>query len=144
MESLTLELRVENKLAEISRVNERFNAFCIKNAIPDSTRRKFNTVFDELLNNIISYAFQEGRLHIIHIYVTYEAPKIIAQISDDGIPFNLFEAAVPDLASDIDERPIGGLGIHMVRQIMDEYFYEWNNNRNWVTLVKIIESKEAN
>ena len=81
---------MENKFAEIDRVNESFNSFCQKNNIPDSIRRKFNTVFDELLNNIISYAFEDDSIHIIHIYISYKASKIKVEISDDGKPFNIF------------------------------------------------------
>lgn len=139
MQILTLELRVENRLAEIERVNTRFNIFCEENSIPPAIRRKFNTAFDELLNNIISYAFQDVSIHIIHIRIVYEPPKITAEITDDGAPFNPFEAPAPDTASPLANRPIGGLGIHLVRQMMDECHYHWTGDLNRVTLVKFTQ-----
>jgi anti-sigma regulatory factor (Ser/Thr protein kinase) len=139
METLTLELRVENRFAEIQRVNEQFNAFAVRNGLPDVTRRKFNTVFDELLNNIISYAFQDDGLHIIIIFIQYVKPKITVEISDDGVPFNLFEVSPPDTEAALGERPIGGLGIHLVRSMMDEHHYERKNDRNKTTLIKWVD-----
>lgn len=138
MDILTLELRVENRYTEIERVNSEFNEFSRKNGFPDPVRRKFNTVFDELLNNIISYAFRDEGIHIIKIQVTYQAPSVTVEISDDGIPFNLFEVAPPDPHLNLAERPVGGLGIHLVRNMMDSCFYERIGHRNKTTLIKHI------
>ena len=60
-------------------------------------------------------------------------------ISDDGRPFNPFEGAPPDTELSVDDRPIGGLGVHLVQNVMDEVAYERHGTKNVVTLVKLIE-----
>jgi sigma-B regulation protein RsbU (phosphoserine phosphatase) len=137
--TFSLELTVKNQLIEINRVNETFNAFAEKCGLDDSIRRKVNLVFDEILNNIISYAFQDDEEHRISIVVEYRVDKLTLNISDDGIPFNLLEAAKPQTDLSLEEREIGGLGIHLVRTVMDEHDYQRKGKRNHITLIKNIE-----
>jgi anti-sigma regulatory factor (Ser/Thr protein kinase) len=63
-------------------------------------------------------------------------------IVDDAAAFNPLEARPPDTASGLDERPIGGLGIHVVRKLMDEMAYERREGRNRLTLRKRIADQE--
>jgi anti-sigma regulatory factor (Ser/Thr protein kinase) len=65
--------------------------------------------------------------------------RLVLTIKDAGVPFNPFARETPDISLSIDEREIGGLGIHMVRGLVDEYSYQRQINNNVVTLVKIIE-----
>ena len=57
-------------------------------------------------------------------------------IQDRGIPFNPFQKTPPDLSKPLEEREIGGLGIHLVRQLMDEYEYNRQIDRNVVVMTK--------
>ena len=138
MEVLKMKIRVENRFAEIKEVNRFFNDFAQQNGIPDPVRRKFNMVFDELLNNIISYAFHDEGLHYIVIEVQFKNASVTADIYDDGVPFNLFEVSPPDTKSAAAERSVGGLGIHLVRNMMDDYHYERIDNKNRTTIIKHI------
>ena len=94
-------------------------------------------VFDELLSNIISYAYADDEEHQIDIRIDLTDERLTITISDDGIPFNPYASAVPDTALSIAERDIGGVGIHLVRSVMDEVSYKRRIDRNVVTLVKI-------
>jgi sigma-B regulation protein RsbU (phosphoserine phosphatase) len=135
------ELSVTNRLEEIDRLNEAFNAFAEQNAIPTAARRSANIVFDELLNNVIRYAFGDAADHTIRVVVELNDNRLMMTISDDGNPFNPFQTDPPDTALSIDERGIGGLGVHLVRNMMDEVSYNRRTDRNVVTLVKYLESK---
>jgi anti-sigma regulatory factor (Ser/Thr protein kinase) len=92
-------------------------------------------MFDELLNNIISYAFDDDGEHAIDIRVVIEETRITLTITDDGIPFDPFSLAEPDTSLSVEERGVGGLGIHLVRNLMDEVSYERVEDRNIVTCV---------
>lgn len=141
MEILLLELTVKNQFLEIDRVNEAFNTFANRCALSDSIRRKVNLVFDELLNNIISYAFLDEAEHQIEIRVEYREDQLTITISDDGTPFNIFEIPPPETDLQLENRRIGGLGIHLVRSVMDNYFYQRKEGRNISTLVKNLQLK---
>jgi sigma-B regulation protein RsbU (phosphoserine phosphatase) len=139
VESNRLELRAVNRLEEIARVNESFNQFAREHGIPDAIRRKINLVFDELLNNIISYAYGDDDEHLMEIVISLVNGRLVTTISDDGRAFNPFESEAPDTGLSVDERPIGGLGVHLVRSVMDTVKYERHGRRNVVTLEKIVE-----
>ena len=133
------EMRIANDLPEIDRVNEEFNAFCEENGVSNAIRQKVNLTFDELLNNIISYAFEEEDKHEIEIDFGITGNRLTITIVDQGIPFNPFEQKEPDTKKTLKEREVGGLGIHLVRKLMDEVSYERRINKNIVKLVKRLE-----
>ena len=139
MDALTQLLIIDNQYTEIERVNYQCNVFCRTHGIPDRTRRTLNMVLDEALNNIITYAFDKAEKHLISVLITYNAPEVMIELVDDGIPFNLLEAKEPDVRASVEEREIGGLGILLIRKTMDSVRYERKNNRNHTTLIKYID-----
>jgi anti-sigma regulatory factor (Ser/Thr protein kinase) len=68
--------------------------------------------------------------------MTLKGSRLVLMIEDDGIPFNPFQVEEPDVELTVEERGIGGLGIHLVRETMDEYHYQRRANKNIVILVK--------
>jgi len=93
-------------------------------------------VFDELLNNTISYGYQDDGEHTIDVQVDVYPRYLSVVIKDDGIPFNPFSLDDPDITLSIEEREIGGLGVHLVRNVMDDVSYERKVNQNVLTLLK--------
>lgn len=134
-----LKLTLTNQLSEIDRINDCFNEFAETAEIPMPVSLKTNMVFDELLNNIISYAYQDQHVHEIGIQVNLVNSRLIIEIEDDGIPFNPFMRDDPNTQAGLDEREIGGLGIHLVKNVMDEVSYKRKLNRNRVTLIKQLD-----
>jgi sigma-B regulation protein RsbU (phosphoserine phosphatase) len=139
----TLQLQVRNQIAEIDRVNADFNEFADQQRISSPIRQKVNMLFDELLNNIISYAFADNADHQIDIDVELVQRRLTINIADDGTPFDPFLVADPDTSLPIEERSVGGLGIHLVRKLMDEVGYERQGNKNIVTLIKRLEESQT-
>ena len=135
-------LRVSNRHEEIDRVNAAFNEFADEHAVPAELRRKFNLVFDELLNNIISYAYDDEDEHQIDVHIRLSDAGLSVTVTDDGKPFNPFERQAPDTALSVEDRPLGGLGVHLVRNVMDRVGYERHGEKNVVLLEKEIESSE--
>jgi sigma-B regulation protein RsbU (phosphoserine phosphatase) len=136
----SLELSLSNRLEEIERLNREFNEFAEQNGVLASVRRSANLVFDELLNNTISYAYDDDGEHTIDVRVELARDRLAITITDDGKPFNPFGAKAPNVTFSIEERQVGGLGIHLVRNMMDEASYNRRTNENEVILVKYLDS----
>ncbi len=100
-------------------------------------------VFDELLHNIMCYAYNDEEAHAIEVGIKLSGDRLQIQISDDGAPFNPFSLEDPDTSLSLEDRDVGGLGIHLVRNVMDEIAYQRNIDRNIVTLVKRITTEES-
>jgi anti-sigma regulatory factor (Ser/Thr protein kinase) len=101
-------------------------------------------MFDELINNVISYAYDDGAAHDIGVRVELTGDRLAITIVDDGVPFNPLVTSPPDPALPIEERKLGGLGIHLVRSTMDEFTYNRRTDSNVVVLVKYLEpTREA-
>jgi sigma-B regulation protein RsbU (phosphoserine phosphatase) len=141
--SATLELTVNNRVEEIDRVNERFNGFARQHGVPEADRRRLNLVFDELLNNIISYAYEDDGEHTIEIAVSLVNERLVVSLTDDGRAFNPLGQETPDTGMTLEDRPIGGLGVHLVKSVIDHATYERHGTKNVVTLEKTLASSEA-
>ena len=89
-----------------------------------------------MLNNIISYCYDDEKEHSIEVNVELKGERLIITLIDDGIPFNPFRKDPPDTMLSVEERGIGGLGIHIVKNLMDECEYKRNVDKNIITIIK--------
>lgn len=129
-------IKVKNKIKEVQTVIEHFEGFGMENNLPFAAIQKFNIVLDELLNNIISYGFKDKNEHDIEVDIELRNLRLTITIIDDGIPFNPTSYSQPDTMLSMEDRNFGGLGIHLVKNLVDEFDYKRNTNRNIITLVK--------
>lgn len=129
-------MRIPNDLDEIDGVVTRFNAFAAAHGVSDGVRRTFDMAFDELLNNIVSYGYTDGESHWIDLEIRRAGDLLEATIRDDAQPFDPFARAAPDTDLDVEEREIGGLGIHLVSKMMDSATYERRDGQNVVMITK--------
>jgi len=91
---------------------------------------------DELVTNSIKYGWTDSLEHVIQVELEIADGQLAITVRDDGQPFNPLDVPEPDLSGDIDERQIGGLGIHLLRKVSDAMTYERRDDRNQVVLVK--------
>lgn len=134
-----MDYRLKNDLAEIQLLAEAVELFGQEKGLPSKLIFQVNLVLDEILTNAISYGYPEGGKHEIQVRLMMEGTKeLIIEVRDDGLPFNPLEADAPDINQDINERPIGGLGIHLVRQMTDEIAYQWKEGCNILVVKKLI------
>lgn len=92
---------------------------------------------DELLTNTISYGFESTEHADIGVELDLADNHLVLRLSDNGRAFDPFAEVAPvDIDADIDDRQIGGLGIHLVRETMDDVHYERSADRNVLTLTK--------
>ena len=108
---------------------------------PDSLVFKVNLVLEELGLNILSYGGSGAdRRPEIEIVLISEDDSLTIEVLDDGQPFNpLADAVEPDIEAILDDRPVGGLGVHLVRTLMDDLSYQRAAGRN---LLKMVSKRE--
>jgi sigma-B regulation protein RsbU (phosphoserine phosphatase) len=138
-----LQVAIKNELSEIARMHEVFEAFADEHGIPMPVTMKFNLVFDELLSNVISYAYRDEDEHEISTHIEFVSGRLTVTISDDGVPFNPLNAKRPDTQASLEDRDIGGLGIHLVRNLVDNVSYHRGIDKNVLTLVKQLDSEDV-
>jgi anti-sigma regulatory factor (Ser/Thr protein kinase) len=133
------QITIKNRMPEIDAVNETFEAFAAEFGIPAPIAMKFSIIFDELLNNIVTYAYRDDHEHDIEIRMEVVGKRLTVTVTDDGVPFNPLSAATPDIAAPLEEREIGGLGIHLVRNLIDDVTYQRRTGKNVMTLTRHLE-----
>ena len=133
--SAKLSFNIETKPEQLERVFAAVEETGQQESWPSDLVFRVNLVLEELILNIINHGHDEG-LHEIELTLTSEADAVTIEISDDGRPFDpVTDVPTPDVSAPLEERPIGGLGIHLVRTMMDELDYRRESGRNHLTLV---------
>ncbi len=131
-----LSLKIEASPDALDRINDEIESLSRQEEWPSDLFFTTNLVVEELGLNVINHAYrgQSGEFEII---ITSEEQAITVEIIDNGPPFNMLQdAPLPDVEAEIEERPVGGLGIHLVKTMMDELHYKRDQEKNHLTLVK--------
>lgn len=125
-----------NDRSEVERLSRLVDAFGVAEGLQPDAIFSVNLALDEVVTNIIRYAHDDGRQHPIVVRLTLEPGVLTVEVEDDGRAFNPLEAPAPDLHASIEDRPIGGLGIHLVRSVMTSVEYQREDGRNLLTMKK--------
>ncbi|MCY4436180.1 MAG: ATP-binding protein [Chloroflexi bacterium] len=130
-----LNLKVETRRDELDRVSTAIESFGLEADWPIDLIFKVNLALEELVINVMNYG-HDGGLHEIDITLTSDEDSLTIEIVDDGRPFDpLHDAPKPDVNAELEDRDIGGLGIHFVRKMMDDVRYRREEGKNHLTLV---------
>lgn len=135
-DSHRLQRSLSNNLEELSAFAEAVEIFGDEAGWGAAVVMQVNLVLEELIVNAIDHGYPDGRSGTIDVSIESNANEICIRLEDDADPFDPFLLPEPDLSLAIEDRPIGGLGIHLVRSYMDSYSYEYVNGRNRVVLGK--------
>ncbi|MEN3976817.1 ATP-binding protein [Emcibacter sp. SYSU 3D8] len=133
--SLEFSTTMANDMADLGRLPPEIEAFAERADLPADVAMHIDLVLDELLVNTISYGFPDGRPGKITVRMRVEDDVVIV-IEDDGDAFDPLGAPPPDVESDLENRPVGGLGVHLVRTMMDSVDYQRIDGINRLTLTK--------
>ena len=134
-------LTLPNDVNTIPQLNEFLDTFCEEGGVDMETTMSLNLAMEEAVVNVMDYAYPEGTEGSVSIEAQLDDTGITFVIIDNGIPFDPTAKEDADTTLPLDERNIGGLGIFLTRQIMDEIEYERDNDRNILTLRKYINNK---
>lgn len=94
---------------------------------------RLELAIEEIFVNIASYAFEDSKGEV-EVKCGIENDMLWICFADNGKPFDMTKAQAPDISSSVMERPMGGLGIYLVKEIMDEVHYKYTDGKNILTL----------
>lgn len=131
-------LTLTNDINELNRLEPFLEKFFDQNSLDQALLSSVDLALEEALANVIMYAYPEGEKGEVTLSTHVEDYAIYMKISDMGIPFNPLEQKEADLNVSLEERKIGGLGIHLIKEIMDELAYVYEDGRNVLKMRKTI------
>lgn len=103
---------------------------------PDAAIAAVMIAIDEVVSNILNHGGEGGPSPQVEVEVRVADGRITVRIADDGAAFNPIDAVAPDTGLAIEDRAIGGLGIHLVKQLMDSVAYDRSSGRNHLRFSK--------
>ena len=103
--------------------------------LPESMNMMVNLALEEAVSNVMLYAYPETSGQVL-VEAEKTDEQVTFTITDSGIPFDPTAQSEPDITLSAEEREVGGLGIHLIRQVMDDVRYERRDGKNILTLVK--------
>jgi anti-sigma regulatory factor (Ser/Thr protein kinase) len=92
---------------------------------------------EEALVNIFKYAYKETKGDVEIICKLDDNKRFIIEIVDTGIAFNVLSVTAPDISADISERQLGGLGVFLIKEVMDAVLYRYEDNKNILALIMV-------
>ena len=129
-------LTLTNDVQEVPLLNTFVDEICELVGFDMKTTMQMNLAIEEAVVNVMNYAYPPGKKGEINISATANDSRLKIIISDSGVPFDPTAKGEADTTLSAEERPIGGLGIFLVRQLMDSVNYEHVDSYNVLTLMK--------
>jgi anti-sigma regulatory factor (Ser/Thr protein kinase) len=129
-------IQIQSSLDAIVPANEAASAWLEAREVPANVVFLVNLAVEELVTNCIKYGYTDANQHLIDVDLILADGQLTMNVVDDGRAFNPLTAPVPDISLALEERPIGGLGLHLLRKLSDRMTYERRDNLNHVVLVK--------
>ncbi len=137
MKEITVCAAVENIKTVTDFVNEQLEAF----DCPIKVQMQIDIAIDELFGNIAHYAYNLSDGNVtVKVEFSENPLAVLITFIDEGIPYDPTKQTEPDITLSADERQIGGLGIYMVKKLMDEIMYEYKNGQNILSVKKILNA----
>ena len=130
--------KLKSELSELKTLYQHLTHFGQVYGLSETFISEINICLDELFTNIILYGFKDDLEHIIRFRLNLNGNTLILNIEDNGIPFNPLIKKDSVLPADINNAKIGGLGIHIVKKLMDDVWYERKRGKNKLTFKKFI------
>jgi len=135
-----LQFTLKNRIAEIAALGERLGEFAAVHQLTPNVLHDLNLALEEAVTNIISHGYSDHREHEILVCIRVESGAVIAELKDDARPFNPLTVPEADATKPLDERTAGGLGIHLMRKLMDGIEYQKLEDGNLLIMKKNLEA----
>lgn len=127
---------LRNRMDELPRLQQALDAFAEEHGLARQILLELHLILEELVTNVIRHAYQDETEHEISVGLTLEAGRLRIEVEDDGLPFDPRHVPPPDVEAPLEDRPIGGLGLHLVRSLVDELRHRRHEGRNLLVLLK--------
>ena len=135
---MTNTLYIKNELEQLTRLYAFLDRQAGVYKLEELLSMQIKLALEEAVTNVILYAYPDKKDQDIRIDMSCENKRLTIVITDTGIAFNPLERQEPDLTLSLEERPIGGLGIFLVKQLMTEVTYSHSDGKNTLTMTKDI------
>ena len=133
---MTNTLIIKNELEQLTRLYAFLDRQAVAYGLEELQLMQVKLALEEAVTNVILYAYPDKKDQDIRIDMSYENKRLTIVITDTGTDFNPLERQEPDLTLSLEERPIGGLGIYLVKQLMTEVTYSRSAGKNILTMTK--------
>ncbi|MGO4543409.1 ATP-binding protein [Paenibacillus sp. 2TAB23] len=124
------EIKLYNRMDELQRLNEGLEEIGAEVGWTARAVLDLSLACEELVVNIVNYGFPSGGEHHIDVLIQASPSSVEVKIEDGGVPFNPLQTADASTLLELEDRPIGGLGIFFVKRLMDDIHYEYAGGLN--------------
>lgn len=131
---------MRNELSELENLTREITEFGSRHAFSHKVVFQLNLALEEIVTNIISYGFVDDEEHRINVDLKLAGAELEARVEDDGIPYDPLTTPAPNTDAPLDERRVGGLGVHLIRELMDDVTYTRTGDKNVLTLSKRLDT----
>jgi anti-sigma regulatory factor (Ser/Thr protein kinase) len=135
MSSARTVLKLKNDLGEMTRLAEELEGFCERNGVSSGSLFALNLALEEIVTNVINYGFDGGD-HEIDLELLLDNGSVQATVADGGKAYDPLQREDPDVDAPLEERRVGGLGVLLVKRLMDDVRYSRTADRNIITIRK--------
>jgi serine/threonine-protein kinase RsbW len=133
-----LEVILRNQPTEIPKAHLFLDELALQAGLATKACADLHVALEEHLTNVINHGYSPGQSGQIAVRLSSSPEALRVEIEDDASPFNPLLAPSVNVNQPLEERPIGGLGIHMIRQLTDELHYEFRSGHNVLVMVKLV------
>jgi len=130
----SITVRLPADLREIERLHRLVRQFGDLHEVPSRALYAVNLAIDEVVTNIVRHGFDDPAGQEIVAQLVAGKGEITTEVRDSGRDFNPLDAPAPNLEAPLAERSLGGLGIHLVRSLMNSFEYRRENGKNVLTM----------
>lgn len=134
--SFSVEFILTGAASERGKFVEAFEEFCRAQRVPDGARQAADLALEEHLTNVMSYGFAPGSSRHVAVRLCVENECLRAEVADTGKPYDPLATPLVDISVPLADKPIGKLGVHLMRQFMDELSYAREGGRNVLRMKK--------
>jgi serine/threonine-protein kinase RsbW len=141
---MLIKLIVPGEHARVEDLNASLEAVLSRHCVVRGVRDDVRLIVEELASNVIEHGGTDVAAgeRELSVDIGIDGDRLSLQFSDDGAPFDPTAAAAPDLDADIEDRPIGGLGLHLIRQLAEEISYRRDGGFNLLKVILRIPTQE--
>ncbi len=136
-------LTLSSDIAELPRLEGFLDGFCRLGGVPEEICYQLQVAIEELVVNAIKHGGCDPKADAIRLSIQRVGDEVSAVLSDNGAGFNPLDASAPDLTNSLLDRPVGGLGIHLVRHLIPSIRYERRGSRNYLYLTKPVTPQSS-
>ena len=130
----SLTLHLQNRIAEVARLVDAVESFGTHAGLSPDLTYRLTLSLDEIVSNVIRHGYSDTSDHVVEVRLSIRDGVVTSVIEDDGHPYDPRESPEPDLSMPVEQRGPGGLGIFLVRQMMDSIDYARRDGKNVLTV----------